>query len=147
MIHVNISKISRCPFLTRKKLKKMVAFILRRLDVTDGELSIVFASDAEIAKLNRVYRKKNVPTDVLSFSMLEGKRLKNESAVLGDIVISVDRAKAQAKTFGTAFKMEMELYIIHGILHLFGYDDEEPKAQKRMRRKERELLALLNNKF
>lgn len=100
-----------------------------------GELSVVFAVDSEIKALNKKYRGKDRPTDVLSFPL-------GEKGILGDIVISVERARAQAEAFGTSFKSEVELYIIHGALHLLGYDDETPAAAKAMRKKEKELLPL-----
>ena len=137
MIRLTVSNISRCRFLNVKKLRKAVVSILRKFDVHDGELSIVFATDSEIRPLNKKYRHKDRPTDVLSFSL-------GDENVLGDIVISVDRAKAQAKIFGTSFKDEMKLYIIHGVLHLLGYDDETPAARKKMRQKEQELLSVWN---
>ncbi|MDD5680682.1 MAG: rRNA maturation RNase YbeY [Candidatus Omnitrophica bacterium] len=143
MIQLNTFNISRCRVLSKRKLKKAVTSILRSFAIDNTELSIVFATDKEIKVLNKAYRMRGVPTDVLSFSMREGKRVANDSGMLGDIVISVDRAKAQAKIFGTSFRREMELYIIHGVLHLLGYDDEEPAAEKKMRKKERELLDIV----
>ncbi len=136
MIRVNAANISRCHFLNAKKLEKAVSSILRKFGVRDGEIAIVFATDSEIRLLNKKYRQKDRPTDVLSFSLGEGN-------TLGDIIISVDRASVQAKIFGTSFKDEVELYIIHGVLHLLGYDDERPAAAKSMRRKERELLSVV----
>jgi probable rRNA maturation factor len=140
VIKLNVFNISRCRFLNKRKLKNAVAYILKSFDIYNAELSVVFATDSEIRPLNKIYRHKDRPTDVLSFAMREGKRIAKDSGILGDIVISVDRARAQAKVFGTSFREEMELYIIHGVLHLLGYDDEKPAARKRMRKKEEELL-------
>ena len=133
MIRVNAVNISRCGFLSKKQLTRVVSSILRRFNIHDAELSIVFATDSEIRPLNKKYRQKDRPTDVLSFALGEGN-------ILGDIVISVERARAQARIFGTSFKNELELYIIHGILHLLGYNDERPAGAKSMRRKEQQLL-------
>ncbi|MFH0839488.1 MAG: rRNA maturation RNase YbeY [Candidatus Omnitrophota bacterium] len=135
MIRLNVSNISRCRFLNAKKLKKVVVSILRKSGVRTGELSIIFATDSEIRPLNKKYRQEDRPTDVLSFSL-------GEEGILGDIVISVERARAQAKAFGTSFKYEMELYIIHGVLHILGYGDEVPPERKVMRKKEKEYLTL-----
>lgn len=135
MIRLKISHISRCRFLNAKKLEKVVVSILRKSGVRSGELSVIFAVDSEIKALNKKYRGKDRPTDVLSFPL-------GEKGILGDIVISVERARAQAEAFGTSFKSEVELYIIHGALHLLGYDDETPAAAKAMRKKEKELLPL-----
>lgn len=143
MIHVSAFDISRCYFLNKKKLEKIVRFVLKSVGVFQANLSIAFATDSEIRRLNYLYRRKNIATDVLAFSMREGKRLKRDSSILGDIVISVERAKKQAKRFDSTFKRELYLYIIHGILHLVGYGDEKPSAKRLMRRKEIEILNAL----
>lgn len=142
-----MSNISRCGFLTRRRLEAIVKAVLKSFSINTCELSIVFATDKEIRRLNKIYLKRNTATDVLSFAMREGRRLAKDSCLLGDIVISVDRARAQAKVFGTSFEEEMRLYIIHGILHLLGYDDEEPAAVKKMRCKEQQLLKITADKF
>lgn len=142
MIRLKSFNISRSGFLRKRKLEAVVKAVLKSFGINDGELSITFATDKEIKSLNRRYRKRNMPTDVLSFAMQEGRRIAKDSAALGDVVISVERAAAQAKVFSTSFREEVELYIIHGILHLLGYDDERPAAEKEMRRKEKELMPL-----
>lgn len=146
MIHLSVINISRCYFLNKKKLKDIVRFILKSLGIFNANLSIVFTTDREIRHLNYLYRRVNRATDVLSFSMREGKRLKRDSSILGDVIISVDRARKQAGRFNSTFKKEIFLYIIHGILHLVGYEDEKPALRKRMRKKETELLRTLLNK-
>lgn len=143
MIRLSVANISRCYFLNKKKLKNLVRFIFRSVGVIEANLSIVFVTDSEIKRLNYLYRGKKRVTDVLSFSMREGRRLKRDASILGDIAISVDRAKKQAKRFNSTFKKEIYLYIIHGILHLVGYGDEKPSAEKLMRRKEIEILNAL----
>jgi len=142
MILLESFNISRCGFLTKRKLEAVVKVVLKSFGISRGELTITFATDEEIMRLNRHYRKRNAPTDVLSFAMQEGRHIAKDSCVLGDIVISVGRAKEQAKVFGTSFKEEIELYVIHGILHLVGYDDENLSAEKKMRKKEKELMPL-----
>ena len=143
MIHLSVAGISRCYFLNKKKLNDIVIFILKSIGVYEANLSIIFTTDSKIKHLNYLYRKKNRPTDILAFSMQEGRRLKRDSSILGDIVISVDRAKKQAGAFDSTFEKETYLYIIHGILHLVGYDDERPLLRKRMRKKESEILNVL----
>ena len=143
MIHLSAFNISRCYFLNKRKLDHTVRSILKSAGVNDARLAIVFVSDREIRRLNLMYRKRNRATDVLSFSMREGRRLKKDASFLGDIVISTDRARKQAEKFGTSFKKEMYLYIIHGVLHLLGYDDERPSSRKKMRKKETQILNRL----
>jgi len=143
MIFLTASNISRCYFLNRQKLERVVRFTLKSVGVKEARLSIAFISDSRIKRLNHLYRGKKRPTDVLAFSMREGKRLKKDSSILGDIAISVDRARKQAKRFNSTFKREIYLYIIHGILHLTGYDDEKAASGRSMRRKETEILDRL----
>ncbi|MBN1872514.1 MAG: rRNA maturation RNase YbeY [Candidatus Omnitrophica bacterium] len=147
MVDLNVDNISRCYFLNKKKLEREVAFILKKLGLRDARLSIYFATDEEIRRLNRLYRKSDRSTDVLAFSMAEGRCLKGDPRYLGDIAISVDRAKAQAKSFDSTFKKEIYLYIIHGILHLLGHDDENKKSKKKMSKTEGRLLDLLWRKI
>lgn len=102
-----------------------------------GQLSILFVCDDEIRKLNRKYRKKNRPTDVLSFPMYERD-------CLGDIVISVDTAKRYAKRDDMKYEDKMKFLLIHGFLHLLGYDHEISKKEEiRMQKKEREYIKIL----
>ncbi len=115
------------------------------------ELSILFVSDTQIQKLNRTYRGKNKPTDVLSFSlnMLQGQEgLKWPLAALGDIVVSVDTAKRNAQKFGKTFEEELQFLLIHGFLHLLGYDHEKSKKEeKRMQYQEKILWNTLKSKI
>ncbi len=99
------------------------------------ELSVLFTGDAQVKKLNRQYRGKDQTTDVLSFSLLEGKKLKTggaEKRVLGDVVISLPQAKRQARKAGKTMESEVAMLLVHGILHLLGYDHGSKPEEKRM---------------
>jgi rRNA maturation RNase YbeY len=116
---------------------------------SSAEVGIVLTGDEEIKRLNQHYRGINQPTDVLAFAFREnpfpfhGKGL--NSQFLGDIVISVPTAKRQAKEQGHSLEQEVAVLIIHGLLHLIGYDHERSQeAAKTMKRKERELLRTLS---
>jgi len=114
------------------------------------ELSILFVSDREIQKLNLQYRGKNKPTDVLSFLLNEGgvQHLTPHIAALGDIVISVETTKRNAQKFGKTFEEELQFLLIHGFLHLLGYDHEKSKKEeKRMQRQEKILWNYLKSKI
>ncbi len=102
------------------------------------ELSILFTDDAEIQKLNSAYRYKNVPTDVLSFSLLEGDDTGVPTTSLGDIAVSLETTERQASEYGNSFPEEILRLLIHGLLHLLGYDHEDvPEEEvKRMQEKE-----------
>lgn len=119
-----------------------------------AELSILLTDDSHIQMLNRDWRGKNKPTDVLSFPQIEDRELRALSKVaklrptripewwLGDVVISVERAHKQAQERGHALKDELEILLAHGILHLLGFDHEKSKAEAaRMRRLETQLLG------
>lgn len=111
------------------------------------EVSVSFVDDAEIAQLNEEYRGKVGPTDVLSF---ECDNLDDEFAnpfaeeevyELGDIIIAVDVAERQTEEFGTTFEGEVTLLMVHGLLHLCGYDHIEDDEAEVMEAREAELLA------
>ena len=100
-----------------------------------AELSIVLTNDAEVKKLNRIYRGKNKTTDVLSFPLLEGKKFPaglKENVALGDVVVSVPQTKRQALEAGKPFKAELALLVVHGVLHLLGYDHVTLTQEKKM---------------
>ena len=87
-------------------------------------VSVVFTDDLEIHQLNRAWRGKDKPTDVLSFSQLEGSDTIITDS-LGDLVISLDTAVKQAKKFHCTIEQEILRLMVHGVLHLFGYDHEK----------------------
>jgi probable rRNA maturation factor len=101
---------------------------------TGQSLSIVFVSDREMAKLNLRYHHVASSTDILTFDYGDGQ---------GELIISVDHAVANARQYRTILARELALYVVHGILHLRGYDDRTPAQRRRMRAAERRLLAKL----
>jgi probable rRNA maturation factor len=103
-----------------------------------GGLAIALVSDAHIQKLNRQYRRQNAPTDVLSFP---GERTENPGADahLGDIVIATGMARRQARDAGHTYQAELRVLALHGLLHLLGYDHEDPEEAGRMARAEARL--------
>ena len=120
--------------LKQRHLSSLAHRILDALGLEKVELSILITSDREIKRLNRLYRNKDKPTDVLSFPMGEevgGWRL------LGDVVISLDTAKVQASEFGLNLEEEIKRLLIHGIVHLLGYDHElGPEEEEKFREME-----------
>ncbi len=119
----------------------MARKVLKALGLTDSELSILLVNDTQMQELNRLYRSKDKTTDVLSFSMNEGDYSDINTNLLGDIVISLPAAKRQAKEKGHGIYDEIAILLIHGILHLLGYDHEKGgKEETRMRRMEKKIL-------
>ena len=125
----------------------MAEKVLHRLGQPEAEISLSFISDRRIQSLNRIYRGKDQPTDVLAFSLANSKQAKvkkkgdrSPPLFLGDVVISVPTARRQARERRHSLRREIAWLMIHGILHLMGYDHEEASDARRMRRKERALL-------
>ena len=107
----------------------------------DHELSIVITDDAQVRELNRTYRGKDEPTNVLSFPMQEGEFSDITPGLLGDVVISLDTAEAEAIAAGISTDDRMSQLLVHGILHLFGFDHE--LGENQAREMEEKSLALL----
>jgi probable rRNA maturation factor len=110
----------------------------------DGELSILIVSDQEIADLNKTYLDRSGPTNVMAFPMQEGPFGDITPRLLGDVVISLDTAAREAQQAGMTTESRFDQLLVHGILHLFGFDhDKTAGGAKAMRIKEEELLKLL----
>ena len=108
------------------------------------DLSIVLVDDEEITRLNRQYFHRNRPTNVISFPMGGGNPAALHPPILGDVVISAETARREAATVSGRAEEEILFLLIHGILHLVGYDHEgSPGERKRMEAKERELFSLV----
>ena len=127
-----------------KKIKQMVQVILDALDFPNGEISILLADDLLITKLNQQYRNRQGPTNVIAFAMREGAFSDLTPHLLGDVVISLDTTAVEAQKAGISMDQRFRELLIHGILHLFGYDHEKSEEDaRRMDDKSRELLERL----
>ena len=131
------------PALDRRRLRGRVQRMLRALEIPDAEISISLVDDSAIAELNAAYRETQGPTDVLSFSLLEGEHSERRGALLGDVVVSLETAARQAARGGRSLDQEVLRLLIHGALHLLGHDHEEAGQARRMRAEERRLWRLL----
>ncbi|MBI3001261.1 MAG: rRNA maturation RNase YbeY [Deltaproteobacteria bacterium] len=114
------------------RLKKTAQKILQILKQDRSELSLALVGNREIQELNARYRNKNEPTDVLSFP--SGERLPTGTQILGDVVISVEQAEKQATKRKQSLQEEMTSLLVHGILHLLGYDHERSKKEAEIMR-------------
>jgi probable rRNA maturation factor len=120
--------------------------LLESIDFADAELSVVLCNDPHIRALNRTHRTIDRPTDVLSFAMQEGDGLLEDDTVLGDLVISIDTAHRQAQELGHSLEQELRVLLVHGLLHLLGYDHEtSAEDAEEMRAAERKLLDRLGH--
>ena len=107
-------------------LESALSRIEERLGVT-GEFSVHFVSDEEIRDLNRAYRGKDEPTDILTFAMNDGDEefiVPEEEEELGDMFISLESMRRNAREFGVEEEEELRRLLLHGVLHLLGYDHE-----------------------
>jgi rRNA maturation RNase YbeY len=125
-----------------RKLKTIAQKILELVGQNRAELSLALVENSEIQTLNAKYRKKDYPTDVLSFPVED--HLPAKERLLGDVVISVQKAKEQAKQGRRSLDEEMMILLIHGVLHLLGYDHERSAEEARiMTRLEKRLYRAL----
>jgi len=123
----------------RKAIKKTAVKILRKFGKSEALVDITFIGNSGMKALNEKYMARKGPTDVLSFSL--GKNTPGgRCALIGDIYISSDTARANAKRFKTGFRKEALLYTIHGLLHLLGFGDKTAGEKKRIRELEAKLL-------
>jgi len=114
---------------------------------TESEVSITLTDDAYIHELNRRYRKIDRPTDVLSFALQEGEEPEiiggMQGHVLGDIIISVERAAEQAESYGHSVRREVAFLTVHGMLHLLGYDHMEEAERLEMEKEQKYVMEQL----
>lgn len=128
-------------------IEKLLNFAAEKENVEDdSEVSVTFVSNERIHEINREYREKDAPTDVISFAMEELGEGEIEligaeqPRVLGDIIISVEKAEEQAKEYGHSFIRELGFLSLHGFLHLLGYDHMEKADEEKMFSRQKELL-------
>lgn len=132
-----LDRVNRLRSEQKKNLKRKAIFILKTLDVSrNKELCVAFVDDEEMRKLNADYRNINRTTDVLSFPQ-DGP----DDSMLGDVIISIDTAIRRSKLQKLNIEDEIHKLMIHGILHLLGYDHKKKNEARVMRKKELEILS------
>jgi len=107
--------------------------MLAALQMNDAEVSILLTADDQIQNLNRIYRRKNRPTDVLAFSQREGELGERAGPLLGDIVVSIPTTRRQAAAARRPMSSELTTLLAHGLLHLLGWDHKTAAQDRRMR--------------
>jgi len=135
--------------IDEKWARRVAQQVLKAENVTPPyEVSIIFTDSETVQKLNRDFRGVDEPTDVIAFYMLPQKETEATFVLppdgvthLGEVIISYPQAVEQASEQGHSVNEELALLIIHGILHLLGYDHQQPEEEKRMRGREQELLG------
>lgn len=141
---MDVSVIDRENYLERGREKALVVLterVLRYLDLPErSQVCLSFVSDADMRELNRRYRKTDRTTDVLSFA----QRDIGDVGILGDVVISYDTAVRNSQRFSVTVEGEIRRLVVHGILHLLGFDHAEKRQRETMRGKESEILGFLD---
>jgi probable rRNA maturation factor len=123
----------------RGRMRDIARAVLEGENVRAHEISLAFVDNATIHRLNKRYLDHDEPTDVLSFPLSDPGARK----LAGELVIGVEVAQQQAQERGHDVGVELALYVIHGLLHLCGYDDKSDEGAKEMRERERHYLAAL----
>ncbi|MGD6898951.1 rRNA maturation RNase YbeY [Bacillus infantis] len=130
-----------------EQVEKLLNFAAEKENVEDdSELSVTFVTNGRIQEINREYRDKDKPTDVISFAMEELGEGETEIAgegiprVLGDIIISIQRTEEQAGEYGHSFERELGFLAVHGFLHLLGYDHETDEEEREMFGRQKDIL-------
>ena len=139
MNKINVRNIHPQLKISRKSIRLLVENILKSEKVDSG-VDVILVDDKFMTPLNRKFTNRNKTTDVLSFGMKENQRSAVEYPSLGDIYVSLDQAKRQAEEYQVKFEEEVRLLVVHGLLHLLGYDHRGKIEENRMRKKEKMYL-------
>jgi probable rRNA maturation factor len=152
-INVSIKRNIGLP-VDKSWLENMVGKVLQAERITSSaEMGLLITDSQTVQKLNRIYRDEDQPTDVLAFQMTPDKNQEPEARFigppdgikhLGEVVISYPQAAKQAQECGRDVMQELALLIVHGVLHLLGYDHETLEDEKKMRDRESEILSSLD---
>lgn len=128
------------------KIERVAEICLQEEEIDPkAEIGLMFVDNEQIREMNKTYRDKDTATDVLSFPMYEADEAidDEDEILLGDIVISLERAAEQAEEYGHSLEREVMYLLVHGLLHLAGYDHMEDDEKKEMRQREEELLTVI----
>lgn len=132
-----------------KRMEQVAQKILSVSGCPEAELSILLVDDEQIHQINRDYLDHDYPTNVISFAMQEGEGSEIQPDLLGDVVISTETAARDAAEAGTSFESELYFLLLHGILHLLGYDHERGSEEDalRMEAREEEVFSQIREQF
>ncbi|MDR3458497.1 MAG: rRNA maturation RNase YbeY [Verrucomicrobiae bacterium] len=134
--------------INSRLLKEIVGSLFAELAIMDVELGINLVAAREMALVNETFLNHAGSTDVITFDHRENTRqARRPASVHGELFICVDDAIAQAREFKTTWQSEIVRYVVHGVLHLLGYDDLKPQLRRTMKRKENRLVLLLAKRF
>jgi probable rRNA maturation factor len=139
-LRVKIRNCQRKITINKKKIAYLARQILKKKGVKEAELGILFVGKRRMCTYNRKFRKIDRPTDVLAFSMREGKMSRYHPEILGDVVICPEMAQDFARTYKTTITAEIYLYLTHGVLHLLGYNDLNARERHKIEKEQSQIL-------
>ena len=140
MLEIELANRQTRHAIQRDSLMAAARLVLEHEGISRATLSIAVVSDKAIRQLNRRYLQHDYATDVISFLLESGT-----GWLEGEIIVSADMAAAQAPTYDASLQDELLLYVIHGTLHLVGYDDTTPAARQKMQARQRRYLRCLQS--
>ena len=143
MMRVRVSCPQEVIAVDRKRMRRVTETVLSGERIDNAEIGLAFVDNQTIQQLNRRYLQHDEPTDVLSFPSGDGPGNK----LGGELVIGAEVARAEAESRGHSLDAELALYVIHGLLHLCGYDDSNEAMAAVMRRRQAELLESVGPLF
>jgi probable rRNA maturation factor len=133
-VKITLNNFQKKVFLPKKKIKKLVLKVLKGEGVKKtGWINLCFVNQAQMIKFNQYFLKTKSATDVLAFDLSDKN---NAQVILADIIISTQAALKQAVTFKTTPDYEISLYLVHGLLHILGFNDQTQSQIKQIRKKE-----------
>jgi rRNA maturation RNase YbeY len=127
------------PKIKKREIRSWIKEVIASYDKKTGEICIIFCSDSFLLEMNKKYLNHKYFTDIITFNY------NKDNILSGDIFISIDTVKKNAKYYNVQFLQEIRRVIIHGILHLVGFDDANDKQRKQMRNEENKALSILEN--
>lgn len=135
---LNIINLQKLHFIDKNRVKKLISSILK-VEKKKAELNLVFTDNKKIKKINKTFLGHNFATDVISFAYNNASL---ENNISGEIIISVEMAVKVAQKLKCTIEGEIALYLVHGLLHLLGYNDKVKKDARKMHQREKELLSM-----
>ena len=146
---LSVANRQRTKKINARRLKLIVGALLAELEIESAELGIALVGAKEMARVNRQFLQHAGSTDVITFDHSSPNcQLPTPSSQLhGELFICVDEAVSQAKEFGSSWQSEVVRYVVHGVLHLLGHDDQKPELRRKMKRAENRLVQRLADRF
>jgi rRNA maturation RNase YbeY len=144
-----IANRQRVKKINARLLKQIVSELFIELNITEADLGITLVGAKKMARVNRDFLQHEGSTDVITFDHAEKRKAESgkRKHLHGELFICVEEAVLQAKEFGTSWQSEIMRYIVHGVLHLLGYDDLKPHLRRAMKREENRLVRRLARRF